>query len=179
MLLTLSIAGIPHVGADVGGFFGNPDEELLVRWYQASAFQPFFRAHAHLDSNRREPWLFNQTTTNAIRQAIVKRYQLLPYWYTLFYEHTLTGKPPMRPFWLEFSDDEASYDEDRQWMVGNALLVKPIVEPRAIQVSLYLPGRREIWYDWEDSKPRPSPGAVQSSVTLETIPMYQRGGEVP
>ncbi|KAJ1352135.1 hypothetical protein KIN20_008335 [Parelaphostrongylus tenuis] len=184
MLLTLSAAGIPHVGADVGGFFGNPDEELLIRWYQASAFQPFFRAHSHLDSNRREPWLFNQTTTDAIRQAIVKRYQLLPYWYTLFYEHTLTGKPPMRPFWLEFSDDETSFDEDRQWMVGNALLVKPIVEPKAVQVSLYLPGRKEmstsikIWYDWENSKPRPSPGAVQSPVTLETMPMYQRGGTV-
>jgi hypothetical protein len=34
MLLSLSVAGIPFVGADVGGFFRNPDEELLVRWYQ-------------------------------------------------------------------------------------------------------------------------------------------------
>ncbi|KJH43978.1 glycosyl hydrolase, family 31 [Dictyocaulus viviparus] len=178
MLLSLSVAGIPHVGADVGGFFGDPDEELLIRWYQASAFQPFFRAHAHLDSKRREPWLFNETTTNAIRNAIIKRYQMLPYWYTLFYEHTLTGKPPMRPFWLEFSDDEVSYDEDRQWMVGNALLVKPIVEPKASQVSIYLPGKNEVWYDWESSKPRPSPGAVQLPTTLETIPMYQRGGTV-
>ncbi|PIO73497.1 glycosyl hydrolase, family 31 [Teladorsagia circumcincta] len=144
MLLSLSSAGLAHIGADVGGFFGNPDEELLVRWYQAGAFQPFFRAHAHLDSNRREPWLFNQTTTDAIREAIKRRYQMLPYWYTLFYEHTLTGKPPMRPFWMEFSDDEAAYDEDRQWMVGNALLVKPIVEPNPVQASLYLPGKREV-----------------------------------
>jgi alpha 1,3-glucosidase len=41
MLLSLSVAGMPHVGADVGGFFGNPDPELLVRWYQAGAFQVF------------------------------------------------------------------------------------------------------------------------------------------
>lgn len=34
MVLSLSIAGFPNIGADVGGFFGNPDEELLVRWYQ-------------------------------------------------------------------------------------------------------------------------------------------------
>ncbi|WKY16061.1 hypothetical protein Q1695_001054 [Nippostrongylus brasiliensis] len=178
MLLSLSSAGIPHVGADVGGFFGNPDEELLVRWYQAGAFQPFFRAHAHLDSNRREPWLFNDTTTEAIRDAIRRRYELLPYWYTLFYEHTLTGKPPMRPFWLEFSDDQVAYDEDRQWMVGNALLVKPIVEAKAVQSSIYLPGKKEIWYEWETSKPRPSPGAVQMPATLTTIPRYQRGGTV-
>ena len=46
MLLSLNVAGIVFSGADVGGFFGNPDEELLSRWYQAAAFQPFFRGHA-------------------------------------------------------------------------------------------------------------------------------------
>jgi len=47
-----------YAGADVGGFFGNPDPELLVRWYQLGAYYPFFRAHAHHDTKRREPWLF-------------------------------------------------------------------------------------------------------------------------
>ncbi len=36
MLLSVSVAGLPFVGADVGGFFTNPDPELLVRWYQVS-----------------------------------------------------------------------------------------------------------------------------------------------
>ena len=45
-------------GADVGGFFGNPEPDLLVRWYQVGAFYPFFRGHAHHDTKRREPWLF-------------------------------------------------------------------------------------------------------------------------
>lgn len=97
MLLTLGTAGIPHVGADVGGFFGDPDEELLVRWwdntsnnllhlfrYQMGAFQPFFRGHSHQDTKRREPWLFNDTTTDAIREAIKTRYQFLPYWFLHF-----------------------------------------------------------------------------------------------
>jgi mannosyl-oligosaccharide alpha-1,3-glucosidase len=47
MLLALSVGGVPFVGADVGGFFGAPDPELLVRWYQAAAYQPFFRGHSH------------------------------------------------------------------------------------------------------------------------------------
>ena len=34
MLLSMSVAGLPFVGADMGGFFGNPEAELLVRWYQ-------------------------------------------------------------------------------------------------------------------------------------------------
>ncbi|CAN0877416.1 Probable glucan 1,3-alpha-glucosidase [Linum grandiflorum] len=58
MLLTLGLSGISFSGADVGGFFGNPEPELLVRWYQLGAFYPFFRAHAHQDTKRREPWLF-------------------------------------------------------------------------------------------------------------------------
>lgn len=81
MLLSLSIAGIPHVGADIGGFFGNPDDQLLVRWYQASAFTPFFRAHAHIDTKRREPYLFSDKIKNAIKLAIRSRYNFLPYWF--------------------------------------------------------------------------------------------------
>ncbi|CAB3401024.1 unnamed protein product [Caenorhabditis bovis] len=178
MLLALSTAGMPFVGADVGGFFGNPDEELLIRWYQAGAFQPFFRGHSHQDSKRREPWLFNTTTTDAIREAIKTRYSFLPYWYTLFYEHTKTGKPVMRPFWLEFIEDEASWEEDRQWMVGNALLVKAVQEPKAKDLSIYLAGKRQVWYDWHTHKARPSPGAVQIPVETNTIGMFQRGGTI-
>jgi alpha-glucosidase (family GH31 glycosyl hydrolase) len=54
MLLQLSVCGIHFCGADVGGFFGDPPVELLVRWYQCGAYTPFFRAHAHLDTERRE-----------------------------------------------------------------------------------------------------------------------------
>lgn len=43
MLLSMNIAGLPFVGADVGGFFRNPEPELLVRWYQLGIFYPFFR----------------------------------------------------------------------------------------------------------------------------------------
>uniref|UniRef100_A0A1I7UPS8 Gal_mutarotas_2 domain-containing protein n=1 Tax=Caenorhabditis tropicalis TaxID=1561998 RepID=A0A1I7UPS8_9PELO len=178
MLLSLSTAGLPFVGADVGGFFGNPDEELLVRWYQAGAFQPFFRGHSHQDTKRREPWLFADNTTDAIRTAIKTRYAFLPYWYTLFYEHAKTGKPVMRPFWLEFIEDEPSWDEDRQWMVGSGLLVKPVLEEKLKELSIYLPGKRQVWYDWETHKARPSPGAVQIPAELNTIGLYHRGGTI-
>lgn len=59
---------------------------------QAAAFQPFMRAHAHLDTKRREPWLFDTETLRIIRNVIRQRYQYLPLWYTLFYENELTGE---------------------------------------------------------------------------------------
>ena len=96
MLLSVGVAGLPFVGADVGGFFKDPETELLVRWYQAGAFYPFFRAHAHLDTKRREPFLLDEDKMVIVRNAVRLRYQLLPLFYTSFYLSHLTGLPVMR-----------------------------------------------------------------------------------
>jgi len=96
MLLTIGLSGVAFSGADVGGFFGNPEPELLTRWYQAGIYYPFFRAHAHLDSKRREPWLFGEPYTSQIREAIRTRYSYLPLWYTLFREANIDGMPIIR-----------------------------------------------------------------------------------
>lgn len=96
MLLSLNTAALSFVGADVGGFFGNPDAELMTRWMQAGAYQPFFRGHAHHDAKRREPWVFGDEWMVKMRDAAMARYALLPYWYTVFREAGVTGMPVMR-----------------------------------------------------------------------------------
>ena len=65
----------------------------MLSTLQAGAYQPFFRAHAHIDTKRREPWLLEESNKLIIRDAIRARYALLPYWYTLFYNSSLTGLP--------------------------------------------------------------------------------------
>ena len=87
---------LTSLAADVGGFFGNPSVEMLVRWYQAGAFMPFFRAHAHIDTKRREPYLYDEPYKGMMRDAIRLRYQMLPIWYTAFHEASRTGAPTMR-----------------------------------------------------------------------------------
>jgi hypothetical protein len=57
MLLSINLAGLSFAGSDAGGFFGDPSSELFTRWFQAAAFTPFFRGHAHHDTKRREPWV--------------------------------------------------------------------------------------------------------------------------
>jgi len=176
--LSISIAGLPHVGADVGGFFGNPDAQLLTRWYQAGAFQPFFRAHAHIDTKRREPWLFEDKYLQAIRKAVKTRYSFLPYWYTTFHEHAVNGSLVMAPVWSEFPQDESAFYEEREWMVGKALLVRPVMEPDVTSVSLYLPGKGAVWYEWDSNRMHLAPGAVYIDTPLDKIPHYQRGGTI-
>ncbi|KAF2069359.1 hypothetical protein CYY_009321 [Polysphondylium violaceum] len=179
MLLSLNLAGITFSGADVGGFFGNPEPELLARWYQAGAFQPFFRGHAHIDSRRREPWLFGEPYTSVIREAIVKRYSYLPLWYTTFYQNTLTGAPVMRPLWVEFPKEEALFKIDDQFMVGDSLLVKPVTKQGQTTTSVILPGKdtKQVWYDVDTGKQYPA-STIEVETPLEKIPVYQRGGSV-
>jgi len=57
MILSNSISGFSFGGSDVPGFYGDPSEELFIKFYQLGAWYPFFRAHSHIDYSNREPWL--------------------------------------------------------------------------------------------------------------------------
>lgn len=178
MCLSLSIAGISFCGADVGGFFGNPDGELFVRWYQTAAFQPFFRSHAHIDTKRREPWLFNESEMKLIRNAIRTRYSYLPLWYTLFYENEMTSVPPMRPVWYDFPTDVDAFTVEDEFMVGTALLVHPVAKSGASHVNVHFPGREQYWYDVLTHERIDHEGSMNIPVKMDHIPVYQRGGSI-
>lgn len=90
------ISNLPLLAADVGGFFGNPEPEMLVRWYVVGAFSPFFRAHAHIDTKRREPYLLEEPYKSLVRDILRLRYSMLPVWYTAFRETSENGVPILR-----------------------------------------------------------------------------------
>lgn len=180
MLLSISLSGLSFCGADVGGFFGNPDAELMTRWMQAAAYQPFFRNHAHHDSKRREPWLFGEEPLQRMRAAALERYALLPYLYTAFAEAWMTGAPVMRPLFVEFPQDESAFAVDDAWMLGGALLVKPVTAAGKTSADVYFPGNG-VWYDARSLEAvRAAKGPKQLTVPapLDAIPVFQRGGSV-
>uniref|UniRef100_A0A8C1ESI8 Glucosidase II alpha subunit a n=2 Tax=Cyprinus carpio TaxID=7962 RepID=A0A8C1ESI8_CYPCA len=178
MCLSLGLVGISFCGADVGGFFKHPSAELLVRWYQAGAYQPFFRAHAHIDTPRREPWLFGPENTALIREAIRQRYALLPYWYQLFYNAHRTGQPVMRPLWVEYPDDFATFSIEDEYLIGKDLLVHPVTDEGATGVTAYLPGKGEVWYDVHTFQKHDGDQSLYIPVTMSSIPVFQRGGSI-
>ncbi|XP_063046439.1 neutral alpha-glucosidase AB isoform X2 [Engraulis encrasicolus] len=178
MCLSLGLVGISFCGADVGGFFKTPSTELLVRWYQTGAYQPFFRAHAHLDTPRREPWLFGPENTALIREAVRQRYTLLPYWYQQFYLAHTTGQPVMRPLWVEYPKDTATFNMDDQFLIGKDLLVHPVTEEGARGVTAYLPGHGEVWYDVHTFQKHNGAQSLYIPVTMSSIPVFQRGGSI-
>lgn len=183
MCLTQAVSGFSFCGADVGGFFKNPEPELLERWYQTGAFQPFFRAHAHIDTKRREPWLFPEATKLVIRDAIRKRYTYLPLWYVLFFEHERFGFPVMRPLLAHYPRDPETFAIDNQYLLGDKFLVHPVTQQGATKVDVYFPrnsvtGEGDLWYDIDDYTLYDSVGYVSIPVNSYKIPVYQRGGTI-
>jgi alpha 1,3-glucosidase len=174
MLLSLNIAGYPFVGADVGGFFKDPSTELLIRWYQAGAYQPFFRGHAHIDTKRREPWLFGDRSTGLIRAAIRSRYAILPYLYTVFWQAATTALPVMRPLWLAYPADVNTFNMEDQYLLGGDLLLKPVTSEGQESIHVYLPGSQP-WYDVDTSAAFAGAQTVTVATPLSKVPVFQRG----
>ncbi|KAI7861897.1 glycosyl hydrolases family 31-domain-containing protein [Spinellus fusiger] len=177
MILTNSLGGMPFTGGDIPGFFGNPTPELLTRWYQAGVFQPFVRAHAHIDTKRREPYLFDEPHRSIIRSTIRERYALLSYWYTLFFEAHTSGTPMMRPMFMEFPEDEALFTTQDQFMVGSSILVKPVTTEGAVTTDIYFAGDQP-WYDITSYEKIQHHGTLVVDAPLHKIPAYYRGGSI-
>jgi alpha 1,3-glucosidase len=178
MILNNGIAGFPFAGADVGGFFGNPEKDLLTRWYQSGAFYPFFRGHAHIDTRRREPYLAGEPYTGIITQALRLRYSLLPAWYTAFHEASTDGTPIIRPQYFMYPSDEAGFAIDDQFFVGGTgLLAKPVVTQDATSVDIYLPDD-EIYYDYFNYEKYSGKGKITVAAPLEKIPLLMQGGHI-
>lgn len=179
MVLANNIGGFSFAGSDVGGFFGNPEPEMLVRWYEVGIFAPFFRAHAHIDTKRREPYLLDEPYKSMIRNLLRLRYSMLPVWYTAFREASVTGLPVLRPHYVAFPQDEAGFAIDDQYFVGSSgLLVKPITEKGVRETTVYLP-EDQVYYDYfTHNVYRGSSGGknVKMPAELQMSPVLLRGG---
>ena len=146
-VMNSGMAGIPMVGADICGFYGMAPDEMCSRWIQTGAFHPFSRAHSVRDNGNKELYLFNKTTASA-KKALGLKYQLLPYYYTLNYEAHTSGAPMIRPLFFAFPTDAKTLDVSYQFLVGNHILVSPVITANATTVHAYFP--KGTWYNMFD-----------------------------
>ena len=174
MCLSVSIGGISFCGADLGGFFFNPSAELVERWYQIAAFSPFFRSHAHIETAKREPWVFGAETLNIAREAIRERYRILPYFYTLFYEYASQGLPIMRALFMEFPEDKSIEKFDKGYMLGDSLLVFVLNAAQQQTCQVYIPEGR--WFDFHTLSEVKAKGFYSYPLQRNYIPVFVRGG---
>ncbi|XP_033896341.3 lysosomal alpha-glucosidase [Acipenser ruthenus] len=176
-VLLFNLYGVPLVGADICGFEGNTSEELCVRWTQLGAFYPFMRNHNDRPNTPQEPFVFSEKAQDAMRKAMILRYSLLPFLYTLFHRAHVAAQTVTRPLFLEFPSDVNSHTVDRQFMWGEALLISPVLEPNVTELTAYLPP--STWYNLHDGSAIHSKGQyLILPAPLDTINVHVREGHI-
>jgi alpha-glucosidase len=176
-VLGLSLSGIPYTGADIGGFSGQPSTELFVRWFQLGALLPFFRTHSSFNTSRREPWAFGPEALRILREVLRLRYRLLPYYYTLAWQAHQTGLPLLRPLFWHNLPDQALWDIDDAFLLGDALLVAPVVREGATERTLSRLPAGEWYHFWDDTHLCGNEAATVPA-PLARIPLFVQAGHL-
>ena len=175
-LCNLGMSGFAFAGTDIGGFGADTTPELLTRWIEAAVFSPLFRNHSCKGTRRQEPWQFGEEVVSIYRKYVKLRYQFLPYLYDLFYLGEQTGLPVMRPLVLHYPQDEQTFNLNSEFLVGDSLLVAPVLEQGATKKMVYLP--QGDWYDyWTGEKISGGVWFIREA-PIDTCPMYIRAGSM-
>jgi alpha-glucosidase len=180
MPLSMGLSGIPFVGSDVGGFFDMPSSRLYTRWMQLGAFTPFFRGHSVINAPDKEPWAFGNETEENVRNIISFRYKILPYLYNEFYNSSITGLPIMRTMFLNFQNDDECYKDDAQFqfMLGDNILVAPVVIETSNTKKLYLP--EGSWIELFNFNIYQGKNWITVDAPINKIPVFLKaGGFIP
>lgn len=201
MLLNLGLSGFAMSGADVGGFAGTPQPDLLTKWLEIAAFQPIDRDHTAIGTGDQEPWVHGPEQEAIRRRYIEERYRLMPYLYTTAEEMSRTGLPIVRPLFLEFphattDGHPVDLDAGNEFLFGPNMLVAPAPYPDELDAyEVILPPVN--WYNYwtgEEIQRRPlsskdgeqMKNAKEADTkqpliihpTLAALPVYVREGTI-
>jgi len=169
-ILNLGLSGIPFSSVDIGGFSGNPSEELFIRWFELSSLFPLFRNHSAKGTRRREPWTFSENALNIIKKYLNLRYMLIPYLFSVGYESHSKGFPFIRPVCMEYPD----ICSDDVFLIGNSLFAMPVLKRGLRKVRGTLPPGR-WYYFWDDTI---CEGNIDINVNIEDIPLFVKEGSI-
>jgi alpha-glucosidase len=171
-MVSLGLAGVGYVTHDIAGFSGGPStKELYLRWTELGAFTPIMRTHEGL--RRAENWNWDrdaETTAHFSRFARIHRV-LAPRILALGRIHRDTGMPIVRALPLMFSDDPRTYNILDEYMLGDDLLIAPVVREGATSRRVYLPRGR--WFDvWDSSRSYDGPTEIEVMAPIGRPPVF-------
>lgn len=142
---SLNMCGFLYSGADTGGFMGNCDQELLLRWLALSVFTPLMRNHSGKFTANQEAYRFPDK--EAFRSILSLRYRLLPYIYSEYMKAALTGDMYIKPLAFVYDDPTVKPIED-QLLVGDSLMIAPVIKRGQTSRKVYLPEEMtQVRYD--------------------------------
>jgi alpha-glucosidase (family GH31 glycosyl hydrolase) len=145
---------VPYISHDIGGFHGAKiDFDLYARWIEFGAFSPILRMHsAHAnprEGNMRMPWIYGDAGVALMKRYFTLRTQLIPYLYTYTWLAHRDATPLLRPLYLPYPQLEEAYQHSHEYLLGDEMLVAPIVTPSGDE-TIYLPPGE--WFDFFTGK---------------------------
>jgi alpha-glucosidase (family GH31 glycosyl hydrolase) len=172
----MALFGISMVGADICGFIGDSNEELCARWIETGAFHPFSRNHNTIGAAPQELFRWD-SVAEAARSALGMRYKMLQYLYTQMWRANTLSETVSRYLWMTFPEDANTHTVDEQFMVGDAVLVTPVLEEGKRSVDGYFPAGS--WYSLFTHDKIESQGEYKTlSAELEESNVHVRGGRI-
>ena len=165
---------------DLGGFMSRPSNELYTRWVsEFGAWNGIMRTHGH---DGREPWTFDQTAQDTLKQNLKIRYALYPYTYSLAWQGYSQGVPMMRAMLLEdgSQSNPDAWDINKQYYYGDWFLVAPAGAATDTVVSVWLPPQT-VWYNYYTGE-RYAGGengkTINVAANLDEIPVFVKAGAI-
>jgi alpha-D-xyloside xylohydrolase len=168
--LSLCLSGFAFWSHDIGGFEGNPPPALYKRWVAFGLLSSHSRLHG--SGSFRVPWLVDEESVDVLRFFTKLKQRLMPYLWAKAVESHETGIPVMRAMTLEFPDDPACDTLDRQYMLGDALLVAPVFSDEIVEY--YVPAGR--WHNLITGEEIQGPGWKRESHGFQSLPLLLREG---
>lgn len=134
--LSLLMSGFGYWAHDIGGFENTSTADVYKRWVAFGLLSSHSRLHG--SSSYRVPWVYDDEAVNVVRFFTRQKAKLMPYLYKTAIDTSQTGIPTMRAMVLDFTEDKTCHYVDKQYMLGENLLIAPIFNDRGI-ASYYLP----------------------------------------
>lgn len=148
-MLEFNLYGIPLTGMPACGYTGLVDKDLCSRWAQLSAFQPLSLTYRETNlTEELHPYLVDEFVGSVAAAALQIRYALMPYFYTVFKNSSLTGDPVVRPLFYEWPKDKNTRGIDEQFLWGPGLMISPVLHANTTSFKAYFP--KGTWYDFYD-----------------------------
>jgi alpha-glucosidase len=175
--LGMSVSGLFNIGHDVGGFHGpTPGPELFCRFVEFCALWPRFVMNSWKDSGIVNlPWMYPQMLP-AVREAYGLRYRLMPHIYAAMRRGAAQHLPPVRPLAMDFPDDPHALREKDAFMLGDGLLIAPVLDEGATTRTVYLPRHAGGWYEFHSGRRHAGGETVTVDAPLGRIPVFAQGG---
>ncbi|PQE10607.1 glycoside hydrolase family 31 protein [Rutstroemia sp. NJR-2017a WRK4] len=174
--LSLGLCGYAFWSVDIGGFEGYPPPWIYKRWVAFGLLCSHSRLHG--SNSFRVPWTVDdddksdQGCSKILSKWTALKARLMPYIFSQAQDSVEKGIPlSLRAMCLEFPDDPTSWFLDRQFMLGENLLVAPIFEESG-DVEFYLPKGR--WTNFFTNETKDGPGWFKENHAFDTLPLYVR-----